>query len=238
MLISTFHFMNKFNFIKAITSTIYKKDRDFLKSWLMQMSVYFVMHANQFSSEAFKVLFATSYMKEAIFDWMQSRVKDYFKNSKLKRKIETFQIFYNFINLIIVIKKAFENKDENKVNEKKLLILRQQKTMTIYVAQFKTLIYKTNWDDSTLKIHFYKELNDRVKNVMIAIKESNSLIEIIKLTQQELTSNNTSDISTNKRISKQNSLKDNSKKIQWNSMSSRQKNRELKFVTHAKKQNI
>ena len=54
--------------------------------------------------------------------------------------------------------------------------------MTIYVAQFKTLIYKTNWDDSILKIHFYKKLNDRVKNVMIAIEESNSLIEVIKLT--------------------------------------------------------
>ena len=54
--------------------------------------------------------------------------------------------------------------------------------MTIYVAQFRTLIYKTNWDDWILKTHFYKELNDRVKNVMIAIEESNSLIEVIELT--------------------------------------------------------
>ena len=54
--------------------------------------------------------------------------------------------------------------------------------MTIYVAQFRTLIYKTNWNDSILKTHFYKEFNDRVKNVMIAIKKSNSLVEIIELT--------------------------------------------------------
>ena len=54
--------------------------------------------------------------------------------------------------------------------------------MIIYVASFRTLIYKTNWDDSTLKTHFYKELNDRVKNVMITIEESNSLIEVIELT--------------------------------------------------------
>ena len=87
------------------------------------MSVYFVMHANQFSSETFKVLFATSYMKKTTLDWVQSRVKDYLKNSKLERKIETSQKFYNFINLIIVIKKAFEDKNENKVSERKLLIL-------------------------------------------------------------------------------------------------------------------
>ena len=141
-----------------------------------------MLHANQFSSEAFKVLFATSYLEETTFDWMQSRMKDYFKNSKSKRKIKTSQIFHNFINMTIVIKKTFEDKNENKMNERKLLILKQQKTMIIYVAQFKTLIYKINWNDSILKIHFYKKFNDRVKNVMIAIEESNSLIEIIKLT--------------------------------------------------------
>ena len=141
-----------------------------------------MLHANQFSSETFKMLFATSYLEKTILDWMQSRMKDYLRNSKSKREIETFQIFHNFINMTIVIKKAFEDKNENRVNERKLLILRQQKTMTIYVAQFRTLIYKTNWDDSILKTHFYKELNDKVKNVMIAIEESNSLVEIIELT--------------------------------------------------------
>ena len=75
---------------------------------------------------------------------MQSRVKDYLINSKSKRENETFQIFHNFNDMIVIIKKAFEDSDEDKMNEKKLLILRQQKSMTIYAAQFKTLIYKTN----------------------------------------------------------------------------------------------
>ena len=88
------------------------------------MNVYFVLHANQFSSEVFKIMFATSYLKETTFDWVQSHVKDYFKNSKSKRKNETFQIFYNFINMTIAIKETFENKNENKMNERKLLILR------------------------------------------------------------------------------------------------------------------
>ena len=75
---------------------------------------------------------------------MQFRVKDYLISSKSERKNETFQIFYNFSNMIMIIKEAFEDSDENKMNEKKLLILRQQKSMTIYAAQFKILIYKTD----------------------------------------------------------------------------------------------
>ena len=112
---------------------------------------------------------------------MQSCVKDYLINPKLERKNETFQIFYNFSNMIVIIKEAFEDNDENKMNERRLLILKQQKSMTIYAAQFKTLIYKTDWEDSALKAHFYKELSDRVKNAIIIIEESKTLTDTIKL---------------------------------------------------------
>ena len=140
-----------------------------------------MLHANQFLSEVFKVLFATFYLEETALDWMQPCVKDYLINSKLKKKSETFQIFYNFSNMIVIIKEAFEDSDENKMNEKRLLILKQQKSMTIYAAQFKTLTYKTNWEDSALKAHFYKKLSDRVKNAMMIIEKSRILADTIKL---------------------------------------------------------
>ena len=75
---------------------------------------------------------------------MQSCVKDYLNNPKSDRKEEISQIFHSFSNMIVVIKEAFENNDEDKMIEKKLLILRQQKSMTIYTAQFRTLTYKTD----------------------------------------------------------------------------------------------
>ena len=173
--------MNKLDSIKTAASTIYKKNRDFLKSWLTQMHVYFTLHLNQFSSEAFKILFATFYLREATLDWMQLRVKNYLNNSKSDRKEEISQIFHSFSNMIVVIKKTFEDNDEDKMIEKKLLILRQQKSITIYTAQFKTLIYKTDWEDSVLKAHFYKEFSDRVKNAMMIIEQSKTLTDTIKL---------------------------------------------------------
>ena len=112
---------------------------------------------------------------------MQSRVKDYLINSESEKKSETSQIFHNFSNMIVIIKKAFENSDEDKMNEKRLLILRQQKSITIYAVQFKMLTYKTDWKDSVLKAHFYKKLSDRVKNAMIIIEELKTLADTIKL---------------------------------------------------------
>ena len=145
------------------------------------MHVYFTLHANQFPSEAFKVLFATFYLREAALDWVQPRVKDYLNNPESDREEKIFQIFYSFSNMIVAIKEAFEDNDEDRMIEKRLLILRQQKSMAIYAAQFKTLAYKTDWEDSALKAHFYKRLNDRVKDVMVTIEESSTLAEIIEL---------------------------------------------------------
>ena len=84
--------------------------------------------------------------------------------------------------MIVVIKEVFEDSDEDKMNERRLLILKQQKSMAIYAAQFRTLTYKTDWKDSALKAHFYKELNDRVKNAMMIIEDSETLADTIKLT--------------------------------------------------------
>ena len=181
MQVSISRSMNKLDNIRAVASTIYKKNRKFLKSWLIQMSVYFMLHANQFLRKAFKVLFATFYLEETVLDWVQLRVKDYLINSKSEKESETFQIFHNFSNMVLVIKETFENNDEDRMNERRLLILRQQKSVTIYAAQFRTLIYKTDWKDSALKAHFYKKFSDRVKNAMMIIEESKILADTIEL---------------------------------------------------------
>ena len=53
--------------------------------------------------------------------------------------------------------------------------------MWVYIFRFKTLLYKIEWDNATLIFYFYKGLYDRVKNMIIAIKRSDSLKEIIKI---------------------------------------------------------
>ena len=43
------------------------------------------------------------------------------------------------------------------------------------------LAYKTDWEDSALKAYFYKGLNDRVKEAIVAIKEPDLLAGLIEL---------------------------------------------------------
>ena len=145
------------------------------------MSVYFILHTYQFPNEAVKVLFATLYLGGAALNWVQPRIEDYLSNPDNKREEETKQIFYNFNNLITVIKEAFGDNNEDRVTERRLIVLRQQKSVATYTTQFRTLAYKTDWENSALKAHFYKGLNRRVKEAIVAIKNPDSLAELIKL---------------------------------------------------------
>lgn len=89
------------------------------------MSVYFILHTYQFLNEAVKVLFATSYLGGAALNWVQPRIEDYLSNPENEREEEIKQIFYNFNNLITVIKEAFGDNDKDRVTERRLIVLRQ-----------------------------------------------------------------------------------------------------------------
>ena len=65
---------------------------------------------------------------------MQPRIEDYLSNPENKREEETKQIFYNFNNLITVIKEAFGDNDKDRVTERRLMVLRQQKSVATYTA--------------------------------------------------------------------------------------------------------
>lgn len=89
-----------------------------------------------------------------------------------------FQVFSNFE---ICIREAFRIDDEDRVNERKLLNLRQDGSVSVYVAKFQTLVYKGDWDESALVVYFYKGLNDRVKDVMVTVATSGTLADMINI---------------------------------------------------------
>ena len=91
-------------------------------------------------------------------------------------------MFFYVRNLIETFKITFEKQNENKVAKKKLLILRQTKSMIIYTTQFKFFVFKIDLKKITFKAHFYKNLNNKVKNVMMILKMSNILHIIIETT--------------------------------------------------------
>ena len=180
--LSTSRFVIDMNVIKTTTLDKYKEDREFLKSWYIKINLYFKLHATQFLNEAFKVMFVIIYLKKAILDWIQSRVNDYLNNFEQDQEEETQQLFFHVRNLIEALKITFEKQNENRIAKRKLLILRQTKSMTTYATQFKTLAFKIDWEESILKVHFYKSLNDKVKNVMMILKMSNILHTMIEAT--------------------------------------------------------
>ena len=71
--------------------------------------------------------------------------------------------------------------DKDRIIERRLIVLRQQKSVATYTVQFRILAYKTDQEDLALKVNFYKGLNNRIKEAIVVIEEPDSLVVLIEL---------------------------------------------------------
>ena len=160
-------------------SDIFEDNRFTLKTWFAQMFIQFMMNESQYKNEAAKILYVSSFLKESVLEWMQSRLDDYIINFHSKRKEETQQIFHHFENFVVKLKRIFENSKEKATTRRKLFKLKQSNSVVTYASQFQTLAYKLNWDENMLIARFLKELWKNVYIIMTFISQSKTLIKTI-----------------------------------------------------------
>ena len=108
----------------------------------MNMLLHFYCFSQLFLNEKRKVLYALFYTKELTSTWTQHWVSNFLQNIVNERKNEINQIFYNFENLTIVLKEAFEIKNLKQAAEVKLQRLKQTELAEKYAVDFKTLTYQ------------------------------------------------------------------------------------------------
>ena len=116
-------------------------------------------------------------MREKAFKWFNTYLRNYLENIKklenIKDKIkDIFQLWDKFK---LYLTKMFEKINEKKTVKRVLDEMIQIKSTSAYVSTFQQNALKTKWEDETLMTRYYRELKDRVKNVMIIKEKSDEL---------------------------------------------------------------
>ena len=62
------------------------------------------------------------------------------------------------------------------------MILQQWESAVTYIIKFQRITFKTEWEDVSLTVQFYRELKDNIKNDIIKAKQSETLQVMIRLT--------------------------------------------------------
>ena len=112
---------------------------------------------------------------------MQTHLKNFLKNSQVKQKDIINEIFDTFIEFKKHIQILFKNINAEWTVERMLMNLQQWESAVIYAAEFQRIAFKTEWEDVSLIMQFYRELKDSIKNDIMKAEQSETLQVMIRL---------------------------------------------------------
>ena len=149
--------------IKVKPSEEYFGERKDLDRFLLQCDLYIWHNQVQFQTEN-EFMFAVTYLWGDVFDWVQTHLKDFLKNSQVKHEDIMNKIFDQFDDFKRHIQILFGDINAEWTTEWMLMNLQQQGSAATYTVKFQRIAFKTEWEDVSLTTQFYRGLKDSVKN--------------------------------------------------------------------------
>jgi predicted aspartyl protease len=150
-----------------------------LQSFLTQMELH-IDHW-EFKREEDKVKFVGTYIKGDAAEWWEPIMRDYLENSPSARDDRTKEIFRDFKNLKVYMKKAFGDMNAKINAETKIRKIQQLTAVWKYNSEFSQAASFLDWDDSALMAMYRAGLKPLIREaIMYYPKEPNDLDEIME----------------------------------------------------------
>ncbi len=90
-------------------------------------------------------------------------------------------IFSNYKKFKNELWRAFRVIDEKQAAERQLHILKMNKSAVKYAAEFQQITTLMNWDDDTLVLQYYWELNETIKDEIVRMNQPEELQDMINI---------------------------------------------------------
>ena len=155
--------------IKVKSSKEYFEERKNLNRFLLQCDLYIWHNQVQFQMKN-EFMFAVTYLQGDVFNWVQTHLKNFLKNSQVKHEDITNEIFDQFSGFKKHIWVLFEDIDIKWTMKWTLMNLQQWESAATYAAEFQRIAFKTEWEDVSLTAQFYRGLKNSVKNDITKVK--------------------------------------------------------------------
>ena len=109
-------------------------------------------------------------------------VEDYLKHPGVTnedRRKEMDELFKAYASFEKELHAIFGNPNRVQEAERQLGNLRQTGSVADYVAEFRKLEARVDWDDAAKKARFYEGLKNYIKNAMLQVDPPKTLIKLI-----------------------------------------------------------
>ncbi len=167
------------NIPKVLVPDVFSGECKKLWSFLTKLNLYIGFNQKKFSFKMDKGLYTVAYLKDAVFDWVNSKLHEFLDKSPKKWDTNKESIFGDFKKFKKELWKAFEVVDEKRAVKQQLHTLKMDKSAAKYSVKFQCITALTDWDDDALVSQYYWELSEGIKDEIAWRDCSEELQEII-----------------------------------------------------------
>jgi len=167
------------NVLKVLTLNAFTDEREKLQAFLVKLKLYIEFNQAKFRSEMNKGLFTVLYLKNAAFDWVNLKLHEFLDKTLKKQMNNKKFIFSNYKKFKNELWRAFRIVNKKQAAKRWLHILKMNKLTVKYAAEFQRIAALMNWDDDTLVLQYYWELNETIKDEIVRMNWPEELQNMI-----------------------------------------------------------
>jgi len=168
----------KITSIKVRKPDPFSGSRSKLSQFLSQLNTYFRFHSKQFTTDLEKVLFASTYLTQAAFDWFEPVQREYEEAEREGRPVD-LPILTSYNVFIKKLEDTFGVLDKEQQAERNISALKQTTSASAYATEFQQHASHLKWNDAALCKAFYEGLKDRVQDELARDERPKELTEMI-----------------------------------------------------------
>jgi len=167
--------------LKVPALNAFTDERGKLWAFLIKLKLYIEFNQAKFRFEMNKGLFTVSYLKDAAFNWVDLKLHEFLDKTSKKWMNNKKFIFNNYKKFKNELWRAFEVVNEKQAAERWLHILKMNKSAVKYAAEFQWIAALMNWDNDTLVLQYYWELNETIKDEIVRMNQPEELQNMINI---------------------------------------------------------
>ena len=136
--------------VKVHKAECFDGTRSKLRAFLTQMDMHIDVNNNVLRTQASRVIFVSTYLRDRAFEWFEPILREYYNKAtdewghitqEVFSEADGYKQFRNHLN------KTFGDVDATRTAERKLRHLRQTTSATAYASEFQQIISHLDWDD-------------------------------------------------------------------------------------------
>ncbi len=150
------------NVLKVPALNAFTGERGKLRAFLIKLKLYIEFNQVKFRFKMNKGLFTILYLKNAAFNWVDLKLHEFLDKTLKKWMNDKKFIFSDYRKFKDELWRAFRVVDEKQAAKRRLHILKMNKLTVKYAAEFQWIAALTDWNNNTLVLQYYWELNETI----------------------------------------------------------------------------